>query len=122
MLSPGAVSQARGQRVILASLRSRQNRRAQVAVIVSYSKTRSKRRDHRGCDHEKQEADKSLAEPSGGRRCDRAFRMHYQTQISYEAGARLRLLLAVLGREILAVRALQLFSVTTCQARLRAGY
>jgi hypothetical protein len=44
--------------------------------VVSYAKTCGKRRNRRGCGHEKQKSDKFLAEPSGGRRCDRAFQPH----------------------------------------------
>ena len=64
MLALGSASQTHGERVILAPRRPRQNRRVQVAVVVSYAKTCSNRRDRRGCDQEKQKADKSLAEPS----------------------------------------------------------
>ena len=37
VLALGPVSQARGQRVILASRRARENRRVQVAIVVSYA-------------------------------------------------------------------------------------
>ena len=37
MLALGSVSEARGQRVILASRRARENRRVQVAIVVSYA-------------------------------------------------------------------------------------
>ncbi len=37
MLALGPVSQARGQRLILASSRARENRRVQVAIVASYA-------------------------------------------------------------------------------------
>jgi hypothetical protein len=46
------VRQAHGQRVILASRRVRQHRRVQVAVVASYTKSRSSRCDRRGRDQE----------------------------------------------------------------------
>jgi hypothetical protein len=80
MLALGPVGQTHRQRVILAPRRPRQNRRVQVAVVVSYAKTCSNRRDRRRCDQEKQKADKSLAEPSHEQTCARILRMHRRRQ------------------------------------------
>src|SRR5262245_47535072 len=79
MLALGPVRQARGQRVILASRRARENRRVQVAIVVSYAECGSNRCDRRRGDQEKRNADKSLAAPGATETCDRVSRLHGQS-------------------------------------------
>ena len=50
VLAFGPIGQARCQRVILSSRGPRQNRHAEIAVIVSYAKGCSNPGDHRGRD------------------------------------------------------------------------
>ena len=76
MLALSPVGKTCGQCVILTTGGSCQNRRVQVAVIVSYAKTCSNRCDCCSHDEEKQKADKSLAEPSEKQTCARFFQMH----------------------------------------------
>src|SRR5262249_3083142 len=71
VLAPGPIRQARGQRVILASRRARENRRVQIAIIVSDTKRGSSCCDHRSRDQEKRSADKSLAAPGATETCHR---------------------------------------------------
>src|SRR5215831_4161443 len=82
MLALSPVSQARGQRVILASRRARENRRVQVAIVVSYAECRSNRCDHRGRDQEKRSAEKSLAAPGDTQTSEQISRLHGEIDAS----------------------------------------
>ena len=76
MLASCPLGEAHGQHVILSSGRPRQNRRVQVAVIVSDAEGCSHRREQRGDDDEEQSAGNHFAAPEGRQTCDRIGRLH----------------------------------------------
>ena len=76
MLASCPLGEAHGQRVILSSGRTGQNRHVQVAVIVSDAEGCSHRREQRGDDDEEQSAGHHFAAPEGRQTCDRIGRLH----------------------------------------------
>ena len=82
VLASGPLGEARAQRVILTSGRARQNRGAQVAVIVSDAEGRSHRRDERSYDDEEYSTGNHLAAPESRQTCDRIGRFHRRFQRS----------------------------------------